>query len=71
LSACRSRFICSRRWHREGRALDDLAEQGYLAGLELGRWYPEMADCLSVAVTEKRTRAEIDRYVDTFEKVVK
>jgi glycine dehydrogenase subunit 1 len=35
-------------------------EQGYHAGLALGRWYPELADCLTVAVTEKRTRAEID-----------
>ncbi len=33
---------------------------GYHAGLHLGRWYPELADCFSVAVTEKRTRAEID-----------
>ena len=31
------------------------------AGVPLGRWYPELADCLLVAVTEKRTRAEIDR----------
>jgi glycine dehydrogenase subunit 1 len=34
--------------------------QGYHAGLHLGRWYPELADCLTVAVTEKRTRGEID-----------
>jgi glycine dehydrogenase subunit 1 len=33
---------------------------GYDAGLRLGRWYPALEDCLSVAVTEKRTRAEID-----------
>lgn len=37
-----------------------LRAAGYLAGLPLGTWYPELADCLSVAVTEKRTRAEID-----------
>ena len=30
------------------------------AGLPLGRWYPELDDCLLVAVTEKRTKAEID-----------
>jgi glycine dehydrogenase subunit 1 len=36
------------------------AGAGYLAGLPLGRWYPALADCMSVAVTEKRTRAEID-----------
>ncbi len=39
------------------------AENGYLAGLPLGRWYPALADCLNVAVTEKRTRAEIDGLV--------
>ena len=33
---------------------------GYHAGLHLGRWYPNLADCFSAAVTEKRTRAEID-----------
>jgi glycine dehydrogenase subunit 1 len=26
----------------------------------LGRWYPELDDCFLVAVTEKRTREEID-----------
>jgi glycine dehydrogenase subunit 1 len=35
-------------------------EAGYFAGVPLGRWYPELADCLLVCVTEKRTRAEID-----------
>ncbi len=37
-----------------------LRERGYHAGLPLGRWYPKLADGLTVAVTEKRTRAEID-----------
>jgi glycine dehydrogenase subunit 1 len=37
-----------------------LVEAGYLAGLHLGRWYPELDDCFSLAITEKRTRAEID-----------
>src|SRR5262249_10205678 len=40
--------------------LAGLLGQGYHGGLPLGRWYPELANCLSVAVTEKRTRAEID-----------
>ena len=33
---------------------------GYLAGVPLGRWYPQLADCFLVSVTEKRTRGEID-----------
>ncbi len=38
-------------------------ERGYHSGLPLGRWYPELENCLSVAVTERRTRAEIDGLV--------
>jgi glycine dehydrogenase subunit 1 len=30
-------------------------------GLPLGRFYPEYDDCLLVAVTEKRTKADVDR----------
>jgi glycine dehydrogenase subunit 1 len=43
--------------------LAGLLDKGYHAGLHLGRWYPELEKCLSVAVTEKRTRAEIDGLV--------
>lgn len=39
-------------------------EQGMLVGVDLGRWWPEREDCLLIAVTEKRTRAEIERLVD-------
>ncbi|MBX3426750.1 MAG: aminomethyl-transferring glycine dehydrogenase subunit GcvPA [Pirellulales bacterium] len=41
--------------------LQHAREQGILAGLPLGRWYPELDDCLLVAVTEKRTKAEMDQ----------
>ncbi len=37
--------------------------QGFLAGVPLGTWYPELHDCFLVAVTEKRTRGEIDQLV--------
>ena len=40
--------------------LSGLVEDGYLAGLPLGRHYPQLTDCVSMAVTEKRTKAEID-----------
>ncbi len=33
---------------------------GYMAGVPLGQWYPELDDCLLVAVTEKRTKEEIE-----------
>jgi glycine dehydrogenase subunit 1 len=42
------------------QVLAKLRDAGYLAGLPLGRWYPQLADGLTVAVTEKRTKAEID-----------
>ncbi|MCP4589115.1 MAG: aminomethyl-transferring glycine dehydrogenase subunit GcvPA [bacterium] len=37
--------------------------QGILAGVPLDRWYPELGDCFAVAVTEKRTRQEIDALI--------
>ena len=43
--------------------VDTCSRTGYLAGVPLGQWYPEMADCLLVTVTEKRTKAEIDGLV--------
>jgi glycine dehydrogenase subunit 1 len=46
--------------------LANLLSKGYHAGLHLGRWYPGLNDCLSLAVTEKRTRAEIDGLAAAF-----
>lgn len=43
-----------------------LVPRGYLAGLPLGRWYPGLADCFTVAVTEKRSRDEIDGLAAAF-----
>ncbi len=51
----------------DGRVDELLAKAqaaGIFAGLPLGRWYPELEDCLLVAVTEKRTKAEIDRLAE-------
>ena len=42
------------------QALSQLLRAGYHAGLQLGRWYSALSDCVGVAVTEKRTREEID-----------
>ena len=38
--------------------------KGILAGYAIGQDYPELADCLLIAVTEKRTKAEIDGLID-------
>jgi glycine dehydrogenase subunit 1 len=40
--------------------VEQALSRGYFVGVPLGRWYPELADCLLVCVTEKRTRTEID-----------
>jgi glycine dehydrogenase subunit 1 len=40
--------------------LEQLLAAGHHAGLHVGRWYPDLTNCVTVAVTEKRTRAEID-----------
>jgi glycine dehydrogenase subunit 1 len=44
--------------------LDDASRAGVLAGYPIGNDYPGLSDCLLIAVTEKRTKAEIDRLVD-------
>jgi glycine dehydrogenase subunit 1 len=39
---------------------DELREAGIVAGLDLEKYYPELKGCLLMAVTEKRTREEIE-----------
>jgi glycine dehydrogenase subunit 1 len=51
-----------------GTVVDRMAEEGFLAGVALGEEY---GGGLLVAVTEKRTKAEIDAYAAAFEKVVR
>jgi glycine dehydrogenase subunit 1 len=46
--------------------LAELARQGYHAGIDLGRWYPTLAGCILIAVTEKRTKPEIDGLAQAF-----
>lgn len=40
-----------------------LLESGIIGGLELEKYYPDMKNCWLVAVTEKRTRQQIDQFV--------
>jgi glycine dehydrogenase subunit 1 len=42
--------------------------KGYFAGVPLGQWYPELHDCLLIAVTEKRTKEDIDGLVACFDR---
>ena len=53
-------FVVRDTENRVEQLLDHCCDQGMLAGIGLGRWYPELRDALLVTVTEKRTRSEID-----------
>jgi glycine dehydrogenase subunit 1 len=52
------------------RVVAKLAKQGWLAGVPLKAFDRTLGDCLLVAVTEKRTRDEIDRFADALGKAV-
>jgi glycine dehydrogenase subunit 1 len=43
--------------------LERLRQAGYLAGLPIERWYPQQSKCVTIAVTEQRTRREMDGLV--------
>ena len=45
-----------------------LSRRGYLAGPDLGRWFPELANHLLIAVTEKRTADDIAGLAEAIEK---
>lgn len=49
---------------------EELLARGIAAGLPLGRWYPGLEDCLTVTVTEKRSRAEIETLAARLEEVL-
>jgi len=56
-------FVIRDAENRVAELLQTAADSGYLAGIPLAPWYPELADCFLVAVTEKRTQEEIDGLV--------
>jgi glycine dehydrogenase subunit 1 len=49
----------------------ELIPLGLIAGFPLGRYYPELQNCLLVAITEKRTQAEIDGFVSAVKGLLK
>jgi glycine dehydrogenase subunit 1 len=58
-------FVIRDRDRRVDELLANALDAGFLAGVSLGQWYPELDDCLLVAATEKRTKEEIDRLAST------
>lgn len=53
-----------------GECVGLMIEKGFAAGFPLGRYYPGMEQYLLIAVTEKRTKYEIGRFVEALEDVV-
>jgi glycine dehydrogenase subunit 1 len=51
--------------------LRELAARQILGGYSLAAFYPELGDCLLVCATEMRTAAEIERYVEHLQLVMK
>jgi glycine dehydrogenase subunit 1 len=51
-------------------ALDRVAEEGIAAGYWLGREYAEYQDGLLVALTERRSREDIDRLAEALERAI-
>ena len=47
-----------------------LWENKIIGGFDLGKFYPELRDCLLFCVTEKRTKGEIDKLTLLLEKMV-
>ncbi len=56
-------FVVRDSANRVDELLAEALEAGLFAGVPLGQWYPDLSDCFLVTVTEKRTKAEIDRLV--------
>ena len=57
---------------KDGRMEELLAAaqtQYIFPGVPMGKWYPHLADCLLIAVTEKRTKGEIDRLASFWQNV--
>jgi len=52
------------------KIISQLQKEGFLAGIDLGRFNLQMDDGLLLAVTEKRTKQEMDRFVHAIKKSV-
>jgi len=53
-----------------GAVVDRVSEEGIAAGYPLGREYPEYDDGLLVAITERRSREDIDRLADALGRAI-
>ena len=51
--------------------LAEVGRLGYHGGVALSRWFADLADCVLIAVTEKRSKEEIDGLAEAFAKALK
>lgn len=56
--------------HGAAEVADAMRGKGFLAGVETGKFFPRYGNALTVAVTEKRTRGELERYAAALREVV-
>ncbi|WP_098746038.1 aminomethyl-transferring glycine dehydrogenase subunit GcvPA [Paenibacillus sp. EZ-K15] len=58
----------------EGTNVDEVNSKllgaGYIGGYDLGAVYPELQGCMLIAVTERRTKEEIDQFIGELEAIV-
>ena len=52
------------------KVLSEVGRLGYHGGIALGDWYPELKDGILIAVTEKRTKEEIDGLAAAYRKAL-
>jgi len=50
--------------------VEKMIDKGFAAGFPLGRFYKGMNNYLLIAVTEKKTKGEIDRFAESLEKAL-
>lgn len=48
------------------KVLAEVGKLGYHGGIALGDWYPDLADAILIAVTEKRTKEQIDGLAEAY-----
>ncbi|MDA3940857.1 MAG: aminomethyl-transferring glycine dehydrogenase subunit GcvPA [Spirochaetia bacterium] len=51
--------------------LIEMESQGIFAGVGLSRFFPDLGDAVTIAVTEKRSKEEIDAYVELMKEALK
>jgi len=55
---------------KASEVVERMAEKGFAAGFPLEKYYPDLDKSMVVAVTEKRSRSEMDRYAQALEEVL-